>query len=123
MQLPRAHFFTLDLGAVTNNIVQFGMYPRNDNGERWPIQFEVFYSDTEIGAIPGEDAKSLGIIEWGPAPDPRGWRYADLYTRTSTGRGFSARYIHVRIYAENKNGIDASWITTSFSEIHVGVGQ
>jgi hypothetical protein len=123
LQLKRAHFFTLDLGSITNNIVQLGIYPRNDNGDRWPIQFEVFYSDNEIGAIPGENAQSLGIFDWEPCPDPLDWRYADLYPRTSNGRGFSARYIHIRVYAEYKNGIDASWVTTSFSEIGVRTGE
>ncbi|MDR0731228.1 MAG: hypothetical protein LBF63_06125, partial [Treponema sp.] len=122
----RAHCFTLDLGEVTSNIVQFGIYPRNESeserGNRWPIQFEVFYSDSEIGPIPGDEATSLGVFDWGSVPYPWAWRYADLYRRTGDGKGFSARYIHVRIYAEGKNGVDSEWVAPSFSGIRVGIG-
>jgi hypothetical protein len=122
----RAHCFTLDLGEVTSDIVQFGMYPRNEDeserGYRWPVQLEVFYSDTEIGAIPGDEATSLGVFEWGPVPYPWAWRYVDLYRRTSDGKGVSARYIHVRIYAEGKNGLNSEWVTPSFAGIRVGIG-
>lgn len=123
----RAHCFTLDLGEVTSGIVSFGIYPRTnessgERGQRWPIQFEVFYSDSEIGAIPGEEAVSLGIFEWGEAPDPWAWRDVDLYPRTGDGRAISARYIHVRIYAEAKNGVNSEWVCPSFAGIRVGVG-
>lgn len=123
----RAHCFTLDLGAVTDNIVQFGIYPRTNESEaergyRWPIQFEVFYSDSEIGPIPGDKATSLGVFEWGPVPYPWAWRYADLYRRTGDGKGFSARYIHVRIYAEGKNGLNSEWVAPSFAGIRIGTG-
>jgi hypothetical protein len=122
----RAHCFTLDLGEVTSGIVSFGMYPRtneseSERGDRWPVQFEVFYSDTEIGAIPGEEAASLGVFEWGPAPYPFAWRDIDLYPRTDDNRSFSARYIHVRIYAEGKNGPNANWVCPSFAGIRIGV--
>lgn len=122
----RAHCFTLDLGEVTSGIVQFGMYPRtneseSERGYRWPIQFEVFYSDSEIGPIPGDGATSLGVFDWGPIPNPFAWRYVDLYTRTSDGKGISARYIHVRIYAEGKNGVNSEWVAPSFAGIRVGI--
>jgi hypothetical protein len=122
----RAHCFTLDLGSVTNNIVRFGIYPRNEGeserGNRWPIQIEVFYSDTDIGPIPGPEATSLGIFEWGPVSYPWAWRYADLYRRTADGKGFSARYIHVRVYAEGKNGLNSEWVAPSFARIRIGTG-
>jgi hypothetical protein len=122
----RAHCFTLDLGEVTSGIVQFGMYPRNENeserGNRWPIQFEVFYSNSEIGPIPGEEAASLGVFDWGPVPYPWAWRYVDLYRRTSDGKGISARYIHIRIYAEGKNGLNSEWVAPSFAGIRIGIG-
>jgi hypothetical protein len=123
----RAHCFTLDLGSVTSDIVSFGIYPRTneseaERGQRWPIQFEVFYSDTEIEAIPGDEATSLGVFEWGPVSYPWAWRDADLYRRTGDGKGFSARYIHVRIYAEAKNGLNSEWVTASFAGIRIGIG-
>jgi hypothetical protein len=125
----RAHCFTLDLGEVTSDIVQFGMYPRNESeserGNRWPIQFEVFYSDSDIGPIFDEEADgvtSLGIFDWGPVPYPWAWRYVDLYRRTGDGKGISARYIHVRIYAEGKNGVNSEWVAPSFAGIRIGIG-
>ncbi|MDR0731229.1 MAG: hypothetical protein LBF63_06130 [Treponema sp.] len=121
----RAHCFTLDLGAVTDNIVTFGMYSRNDDGQRWPHQIEVFYStDTDIGPIPGDEATSLGIFD-PPFPGNRVWQNVNLYEGTPGKRGFSARYIHVRIYKTRDtadptiNGDDK--IDASFDEIRVGV--
>jgi hypothetical protein len=121
----QAHCFTLDLGEVTGSIVSFGMYPRTNEdedelGDRWPIQFEVFYSDSEIGAIPGDEAASLGIFTWDTVPYPFAWRDVDL-TENNNGTGISARYIHVRIYAEGRNGENSDWICPSFAGIRIGV--
>jgi hypothetical protein len=120
----RAHCFTLDLGALTDNIVTFGMYSRSDSGQRWPHQIEVFYSDSEIGPIPGDEAVSLGIFE-PPFPGNHAWQYVNLYAGTPSKRGFSARYIHVRIYKTQRtvdpalNGDDP--IDASLNEIRIGV--
>jgi hypothetical protein len=120
----RAHCFTLDLGEVTGNIVTLGMYARNDSGQRWPHQIEVFYSNSEIGPIPGDEAVSLGIFE-PPFPGNTAWQYVNLYDRTANKRGLSARYIHVRIYKTQRtvdpaiNGDDP--IDASFNEIRIGV--
>jgi len=116
----RAHAFTIDLGAVRDNIVKFGMYPRSGYANRFPIQFEVFYSDTEIGAIPDANATSLGVIEW-PVMTVAEWRDLDLYPLTANGRGISARYIHVRIYAEGNNGIGSQWVATNLGQIRIGL--
>jgi hypothetical protein len=120
----RAHSFTLDLGEVTNNIVSFGMYARDDSGQRWPHQIEVFYSDTEIGAIPGDEAASLGIFD-PPFPGNRQWQYVNLYEGTPGKRGFSARYIHVRVYKTRDTADPAinadDKIDASFNEIRIGV--
>jgi hypothetical protein len=121
----RAHCFTLDLGEVTDNIVTFGMNARNDSGQRWPHQIEVFYSNNEIGPIfEEEEAVSLGIFE-PPFPGNRTWQYVNLYERTPDKRGFSARYIHVRIYKTQNTGDPeantTSNIDASFGEIRVGV--
>ena len=120
----RAHCFTLDLGEVTSNIVTFGMYSRNDGGQRWPHQIEVFYSDSEIGPIPGDESTSLGIFE-PPFPGNHQWQNVNLYEGTAGKRGFSARYIHVRIY-KTQNTVDPTingddYIDASFNEIRVGV--
>jgi hypothetical protein len=121
----RGHCFTIDLGAVTDNIVTFGMNARDDSGQRWPHQIEVFYStDTEIGVFPGDEATSLGIFD-PPFPGNNTWRYVNLYERTPAKRGISARYIHVRIY-KTQNTVDPTingddYIDASFREIRVGV--
>jgi len=124
----RAHVFTIDLGAVRDNIVSFGIFPRqnesvSERGERWPVQFEVFYSDEEIGPIfePGVEATSLGIFDWENMPYPFEWRDVELYPNTENGRPFSARYIHFRIYAEQRNGPGAAWICPSFAQVRIGV--
>ena len=122
----RAHVFTVDLGAVRDNILTFGIFPRqnenaNERGNRWPVRFEVFYSDNDIGPIftPGTDATSLGIVEWGNVPYPFAWRDVEL---TADGKGFSARYIHFRIYANQKEPqADTWWIQPSFAQIRIGV--
>jgi hypothetical protein len=121
----RAHCFTLDLGALTDNIVTFGMNARDDGGQRWPYQIEVFYSsDTDIGPIPGPEATSLGIFN-PPFPGNNQWQNVNIYEGTPGKRGFSARYIHVRIY-RTRDTVDPTInaddkIDASFREIRVGI--
>jgi hypothetical protein len=118
----RAHFFTVDLKSVTDNIVRIGMYSRSDNGQRWPARIEVFYSNSDIGPFPGEDAASLGIFDV-PFPGNHQWGYVDLYPNTAGKRGFSAQYIHVRIYRTaatiDETANDGSNIDASFNEFRV----
>lgn len=116
----RAHCFTIDLGAVTDNIVQVQLFPR-DNGQRWPYRIEVFYSsDAAIGPLPGEDVHTLGEFDL-PYPGSGNWQTLALYPRTASGRGFSARYIHIRIY-KARSLEEATMVDSSFSEFRIGTG-
>ena len=130
----RGHVYSFDLGQV-RNVATFGMYPRTNTNtnklsdssttDKWPILFEVLYSESPMGPIPDESAVSLGLFNFAifNVGDTGAWRDASLYLQTPDGRPVSARYLQVRIYAEQRNGEGASWICPSFHQIRFGVSD
>jgi len=144
----RAHAFTIDLGEIKDDIVSLGMYPRDatasnsdtNTNKRWPVRFEVFYSDDDIDPIFSDNTPtSLGIVQadvsgsggsatvtpsedWGPKTNT--WQDVALYKRTTDGKGFSARYLHIRIYANQGDPQDDTWwIQPSFAQIRIGINE
>jgi len=111
------------------------MYPRQnesaaERGQRWPIQFELFYSDSDIDPVSVEGATSLGVFQWNwskewpwPTTADFAWRDIDLTPYTANNRGISARYLHLRVYADNKNGLNSEWVTPSIGQIRIGIAE
>ena len=110
-----AHVFTIDLGSKIDNIVSLGMYPKwnGTNPTYWPVWFQVFYSDTDIGPIPGPEAAALPEIKWG-ATDGK-WRDANLWELNGK-KPISARYINLRIYMISADSNLIYEDTTAFAD-------
>ncbi|MCL2410897.1 MAG: hypothetical protein FWC97_04565 [Treponema sp.] len=121
----RAHAMTLDLGSVIHNIVSVDFSARDDGGQRWAFQYEVFYSMDPIGPIPGINgctAVSAGIVDV-PFPGNNTWGNGLVYRGGPEGMGFSARYIHIRIYGTratfNPYILDGGVIDASLRQVRV----
>jgi len=130
-----AHCFSLDLQSV-RALATFGIWPRRsgtsavDAGtrEKWPIEIEIFYSSLPIGPTPdvndpAQDVHSLGIIDIPEMTATPFWHDVKLYELTPDGKPLSARYFHFRIYAEQRNGRNGSWVCPSFTQIRFGVSN
>jgi len=129
------HVFTWTLGnSALTNIVTFGIKARPDGGQRWAYQFEVFYSTTALGPTfdPSDSGiTSLGIFDVpfpGNGDDNNGnWADVNLYERTAEKRGFSARYLHIRVYKAQGTidpTVDGSdYIDSSFRQFRIGRGS
>ena len=129
-----ARVITIDLQSVWHDISTIGFYPRRDGDEQtqsFPGRIQIFFSETidippifdpkdpEIGMLPELEFK-LGPDF--PAFPPFNWRYMDLAQHTEGGRGFSARYIHIRFIGSigNTNPY-ADWGSyVSFNQLRLG---
>jgi len=116
-----AHCFTLDLGRVVNNIADAGFCARDT--QRFPHEFEVFYSNSYIGPIPGPAAVSLGVFTRAGDISAGNWENYNLHERTADGRPFSARYIHVRVYRTRDTGGPGGRIDFSVRQFRVRTGS
>ena len=113
-----AHVLNLDLGSIRNNLVQIGFCSRDL--QRFPYEFEVFYSDTDISPIDVSNAKSLGIFHNTNDVNTAGtWADFDVYLGSPGARAFQARYFQIRVYRTNNTAGPGDRIDLSFRQIRV----
>jgi hypothetical protein len=102
-----AHFFTVDLGEIKENIWRVGFYGRETSGtdNRIPAQYEVWISDNPIGIDPGADGAVKAAAGTWPAAVPAGvWRYADFSVDPLSNNLVRGRYIQLRSLADPNGG-------------------
>ena len=125
----RAHCFTIDLQSVRSSLATFEIYPRDNS--RWPTVIEVYYSRTQhidpiftTGSNPDTDIVSLGTYTLGDIPSsPMNWHAANLFEHSADGMPISARYLHIRVLANQGNPYPNQWDTPSFVQIRLGVSD
>jgi len=125
-----AHVFTLDLGRRVDNIVQLSLRVRG-GGEsptaRFLKEFEVYYSLTEIGPVPGSNATYTGfynidddgVLRSGTTLGNNSWVDFNIFQGQENVRPFSARYIHVRVFKTTNTIFPGDGIILSFGQIGV----
>ena len=96
-----AHSFTIDMGAVRNNLINLQFYPSHE--ARNPIgEWEIYISDTvDIGPLVSPDRLPEGVRYLGTdrfvVNNFQQWYTTDLTRFSANEEPISGRYLHIRV--------------------------